>query len=226
MPVLLSGSAAPRCCGLLPAVLNRVPVFSGLLALVFLLAVLPAQAQYTAHDRPDSSTVKTTPTQTPSESWTKKLRYGGGLSGGFQTNSGYLMVSPTITYMATERFMPGAGATYIYSSGTYYMAGSSLTGKVSTQAVGGNVFARYVVYQNFFAMAEYEVLGVSYTTKTANYASETKNVTLFNPYLGAGTSVVLGGRSRAYASILYNLNYKPAYSPYGQPYILSVGFAF
>ncbi|MES2389518.1 MAG: hypothetical protein V4543_16055 [Bacteroidota bacterium] len=203
-------------------VINLIPKAAALLLLMGLLS-FSASAQYTQEDAMKADSMQRAQSgRQPNnqaerlEHWTKKLRPGGGLSANFGSVT-YVNVSPTLGYAVTDKFMPGIGATYIYSSITYTNGY-----KASSNYVGGNVFARYIVYQNVFLMTEYEVLKVNFEASDGSHASRT----IFNPLIGGGLRIPLGERSGILVSALYNLNYNANkyYSPYPNAWVLGFNF--
>ena len=84
---------------------------------------------------------------------------------------------------------------------------------------GGSIFARYYVFKNFFAQAEYEVLNVG----KENFGYPKGHRMNIESYLiGAGYRQNMGGRLYANILLLYNLN-ESMYSIYNNP-ILRVSF--
>ena len=92
-----------------------------------------------------------------------RIIVGGGL--GLQFGSVTLIdISPMIGYKVTKRFVPGIGITYQYYKDTRFGY------NYETSIYGGSVFARYYIWQDLFAHAEYQVL--SYEKLNVHFEKE------------------------------------------------------
>ena len=177
----------------------------------------PVQQQPQPQQQPQASTENAE----PEEKWYKKLRPGGSFTAGFGTNT-YLLVAPTVSYKATDRFFPGVGLTYIYASNTYNTTGGQYT--YTSSSLGADIFARYIILENYFAMAQYQVIQTN-----LKYPDGSKGSYNFSyPLLGGGYRLPLGSKGYIMLTALYNLNYTAnnKYSPYNSPIIYSVNFGF
>jgi hypothetical protein len=142
------------------------------------------------------------------------LFYGGGF--GLQVGSVTLIeLSPMIGYKVTPKFGVGVSPSYkYYRYQDYYNPNAHLQSNV----FGGSVFARYIIFQNVFAHAEYESL--FYNTKITGSLPEK---TQYNSVLiGGGYQQNIGGNAGMYILVLWNLNDTPD-SPYTNP-VIRVGF--
>ena len=73
-------------------------------------------------------------------------------------NETYINVSPKIGYWITDRFAPGLGITYIYYRIKGIDPNYGYHIDYRTHIYGGSMFARYRLFDNLFAQAEYEVI--------------------------------------------------------------------
>jgi hypothetical protein len=149
----------------------------------------------------------------------ERITLGGnfGLSLGNYT---YVNLSPLLGYRFTDRFTAGGGITYIYSRVRYpgYQA-------FSNSIYGGRVMGQYAVIPRFAPTFEYEALNVGYLDYTDVGIVEARRW-IGNPMIGATVLFPIGRKSNFGLTALYNLNYTTnrAYSPYGSPWVLRMGF--
>jgi hypothetical protein len=146
------------------------------------------------------------------------LRFGGnfGLNFGLYT---YLEITPTISYLFSEKFACGIGATYIYYkyNDTNY--------PYETSIFGGSIFERFYITENIFQHAELEIL--NYEVPSINITSnqlefERKFVPALNVGAGYQSSQFMRG---TYILFLYNILYGlDSRTP--NPYIFRIGFNF
>ncbi len=143
-----------------------------------------------------------------------RLFYGGGFGLQFGTVT-LIELSPLIGYKVTPRFGIGVSPTYkYYSVKNYYSSSVSL----KTNVYGGSIFARYFIFENVFAHAEYETL--FYNTKSPGYLTQMQQ---FNSLLvGGGYRQQIGGNSAMNLMVLWNLN-DTTDSPYTNP-VIRLGF--
>lgn len=141
-----------------------------------------------------------------------RLFLGGnlGLQFGSQT---YIDVSPLLGYRVNDKLSVGVGATYIY----YRLKEANYS--YSSSIYGGRMFARYFLYENFFAQFEPELLNMEvYNTNSNEYYR--KNI--FSPFIGGGYIQKFSEYSGIYIMLLYNINDTPD-SPYQNP-VIRIGF--
>lgn len=177
-------------------------------------------AQYVAPQQSSSVSGISSGTGSSTDSWASKLRLGGGFSAAFG-NPTYIYLAPTLGFQATEKFIPGIGATYIYSNANVQTVNGQVS--FSSSIYGGNVFARYIIANNIFAMAQYEYL----LTQYKNYDGSISAHSITNPLIGGGLRSPIGPRSSMFLSVLYNLNYEnnKQYSPYSSPWVITINFS-
>lgn len=139
----------------------------------------------------------------------KKLVPGGNFALSFG-NPFFVDISPRLGYLVTEEIMLGLGATYInYKINSY-----------SFNFYGGQAFGRVKVYENIYGNAEMDFLNVPVYYNSG----ENNRRWLVSPLIGASYVVPFDSRGGIQASVLYNLNYQQAYSPYASPVIWRIGF--
>jgi len=145
----------------------------------------------------------------------EKLVPGGNFALSFG-NPYYVDISPSLGYMVTEGLLLGVGATYIASGGT------SVYGyKYSFNFYGGRLLGRQKLFENFFANAELDFLNVPYFYNTNN---ETLRKWLVSPLIGGSYVMPFGKRGGIQATLLYNLNFQQAFSPFPSPLVWRLGF--
>ena len=128
------------------------------------------------------------------------LRFGGnlGLNFGLYT---YLEITPTVSYLFSEKFACGIGVTYIYYK---Y---NDLHYPYETSIFGGSLFERFYITENIFQHAELEVL--NYEVPSINITNnqlefERKFVPALNIGAGYQSSNLMRG---TYVLCLYNILY-------------------
>ncbi len=120
-------------------------------------------------------------------------------------------VSPMFGYRITKNFMTGLGFMYQYYSckdHPYYM-------DYQTNIYGGSIFARYYIWNDLFAHAEYQLLSYEPPDKD-------KPVNVNSYLIGAGYRQWISNKFAAVIMVLFNLN-ENMYSPYSNP-IIRIGF--
>ncbi len=151
----------------------------------------------------------------PSERFIDRMFFGGtfGLQFGTQT---YIEIAPVAGYYITPKLSAGLGIKYIYYkiNDVYYNYSSNL--------YGGGPFMRYIVFDNLFLHAEYEILNMEVPEPPYNIYYTRQNVTSI--FLGGGYRQMIGSRSSMDFLILWNIN-NSTYSPYANP-LFRIGFGF
>lgn len=158
--------------------------------------------------------------QPPKPTLKDHLFYGGSF--GLQVGSSTLIdISPLIGYKITPKIGIGVSTTYRYYAVKNYF---NTDYYLKTNVFGGSIFGRAIIYQNFFAHAEYEYL----TWKNKKSAGTTLPATMnFQSVLvGAGYREPISENAFMYLLVLWNLN-ETIDSPYTNPVIragVSIGF--
>ncbi len=156
------------------------------------------------------------------KSITDRLVFGGNLGLGY-SNGWQINAAPTVGYKITRQFIAGVGVTYLYSD-----FDNPFSGLRSTQsAVGGRVFGQHLLFQNIYAIAEFEYL--DYTIKLRdqldNILSESElDGTGF--FVGGGYTSSFGRGLGVGIEVLYNLTYDSFNSPYASPLVIRGGLMF
>ena len=154
--------------------------------------------------------------QQHAEQYTKTFLYSGiglGYSSYYGLSNFNFSISPAIGYRVSDRFSIGPGISYAYN---YYGQdnGRGGTASVSTSSFGVKGFAQFMVYDQFFVHAEYEV------TRAELLAFDQNNVYVGNvtrsvqtPLLGVGYRSQISNRAAADIVLLYNFqdNYNSIY---------------
>ncbi|TFV93370.1 hypothetical protein E4S40_14030 [Algoriphagus kandeliae] len=154
------------------------------------------------------------PIYSDSTSFKDRLYFGGNFGMQFGTIT-LIDVSPLAGVMITDRYSAGLGITYQYFDDRRYIGGSSST-------YGWRVFNRYNVLPNIFLHAEFESINFdNYNLLTDRFERIWAN----GLFLGGGYFAPFGGgRGGANFTFLYNVLHDNLRSPYGEPYVIRVGF--
>ncbi|MFY0653661.1 MAG: hypothetical protein JXQ96_16575 [Cyclobacteriaceae bacterium] len=137
--------------------------------------------------------------------WQDRIFTGGNVGFQFGTITN-INLSPTLGYRITNAFSAGVGVSYVYQK----------FASISRTHYGGNVFARYNITQQFFAMTQYESLSID--------VGGSRRIGLNSFMVGGGIQQPLGGNAVASFTVLYNLSYdetKPTI--YDSPIVIGGG---
>ncbi len=132
--------------------------------------------------------------------------YWGGNVGAQFGNFTFINLSPFVGYRFTPRFSAGPGATY-----TYFRDKAA---DFTTSLYGGRVFSRYLITDNLFAHAEYEML----SREIFNLQLKRERIAVHSIFVGGGYRQMLGKKSYMTVTGLWNIN-ESVYSPYQNPVI-------
>jgi hypothetical protein len=142
-----------------------------------------------------------------------RLYFGGNF--GMQFGAVTLIdFSPLIGVMITSKFSSGVGITYQYFNDRRYIGGES-------SSVGGRLFSRYNILPNIFLHTEYESINFDNYNLISDRFERIWSNALF---LGGGYFAPFGPRGGANFTFLYNVLHNNLRSPYGEPYVIRVGF--
>ena len=144
----------------------------------------------------------------------KKIFFGGSLGASFGVEN-IITLNPQVGYRFTEKFSTGVGFSYNYYSYNRYP-------KFSTNIYGGNIFSSYIVLDNFFVRAEYEILSVE--SQYLTYLPSTNRTNITSIFIGGGYKYPIGERSFVNLMVLWNLN-ETEYSLYPNP-LIRMNFEF
>jgi hypothetical protein len=199
---------------MIPPVFEEAPVRKTLISILLLSGVFAAGTL--AQEQPPTprgSTQAAHPPPAVKAGIKDRMFFGGGIGFGFG-DVDWVEVSPMVGFKVLPKLSTGIGLTYRHRKDSRYDP------DLSTSDYGGDVFAQYTVFQNVFAMVEYEYLSYEYypgsqgTTRTG-YNSVLVGGGVFQP-MGEHSALVLSG--------LYNLSYSDnEASPYGSPWVLGAG---
>ncbi len=129
-------------------------------------------------------------------------------------NVTFIDVSPLVGYRFTDKFSAGPGIVYQYYKDKRY------TPDYETNTYGGRLFARYTIFQQFFAQAQYENLSTEFFYRDGTRFREW----VPGAFIGGGILQPLGRRGAIVISGMYNLLYDEERSPYPSPWLFNVGF--
>lgn len=149
-----------------------------------------------------------------SVSFKDRLYYGGNFGMQFGTVT-LLDISPLVGVMITNRYSAGVGVTYQYFNDRRFFGNEF-------SSYGGRVFNRFNVLPNIFIHGEFESLNFeNYNTQSERFERIWSNAL----FLGGGYFAPFGGgRGGANFTFLYNVLHDNLRSPYGEPYVIRVGF--
>ncbi|REG90928.1 hypothetical protein [Algoriphagus antarcticus] len=142
-----------------------------------------------------------------------RLYYGGNFGMQFGTVT-LLDFSPLVGVMITPKFSSGVGITYQYFNDRRFIGGE-------TSSYGGRLFSRYNIFPNIFLHAEYETINFDNYNRLSERFERIWSNALF---LGGGYFAPFGSRGGANFTFLYNVLHDNLRSPYGEPYVIRVGF--
>ena len=141
----------------------------------------------------------------------KKFVAGSGFGLQFGTVT-VIDLSPEIGYKITEKLIVGVGLSYQYYRDARYLP------VYKSNIFGGSVFARYYVYKDFFAHAEYQMLQYDYMDWSTG---DKQNITTDGILIGGGYRQWIGRNLYSNISVLFNIN-ESLYYPFNSP-IFRVG---
>lgn len=142
-----------------------------------------------------------------------RMYFGGNFGMQFGTVT-LLDISPLAGVMITPRFSSGLGITYQYFNDRRFVGGE-------TTSYGGRIFSRYNVLPNVFAHAEFESINFDNYNIVSDQFERIWSNALF---LGGGYFAPFGQNGGANFTFLYNVLHDNLRSPYGEPYVIRVGF--
>lgn len=144
----------------------------------------------------------------------KRIVVGSGFGFQFGTIT-VIDLSPEIGYKIMNNLTAGVGFSYQYYKDSRYVP------TYESDIIGGSVFARYYVYRDIFAHAEYQMLKYDYMDWSSGNEEE---VTADGILIGGGYRQWIGKNVFSNLTILFNIN-ESLYYPYTSP-IFRVGVYF
>lgn len=143
--------------------------------------------------------------------WIDKIYVGGGLGGfGFSSDRTWVSVNGQVGYRITEKWNAGVGLTY-----QYFKFKEPIN--VSFNDYGLSFYSQYIIYQPFFAMAQYEIL----------FLDDPEGRFTYDTFLlGGGISQPFGGKGFANFYVLYNILYSDGgeNGRYDSPWVIGANF--
>ena len=155
--------------------------------------------------------------QNPGSGFWDRCFFGGGFGAQFGDQT-IVSASPIVGYKITEKFHAGIGATYIYYNlKQYYYDGNGNLQyyKYSSNVYGGDVFAKYFIFDEVFAYGEYGILNME-VFDPLSYASARENI--HSALIGGGYRQMIGSNVGVELTILYDV-IDDRNSPYSNPII-------
>lgn len=142
-----------------------------------------------------------------------RLYFGGNFGMQFGTVT-LLDISPLAGVMITPKLSAGVGITYQYFDDRRFIGGE-------TSSYGGRLFGRYNILPNIFTHAEFESINFDNYNIVSDRFERIWSEALF---LGGGYFVPFGASGGANFTFLYNVLHDNLNSPYGEPYVIRLGF--
>ena len=150
----------------------------------------------------------------------ERFYFGGNFGFSIGPSSSSIELSPTVGYMITPKFSSGIGFVY-----QYHQHQTLSKQKFTNNVYGGKIFSRYNLFSNIFALGELEHIRAPYYVVNSSNRYEERETWTTGTFLGAGFFQPLGSGGFSIA-VLYNLSYNKTKSPYPEPYVLRMSFAF
>lgn len=144
----------------------------------------------------------------------RKWVFGGNVSFGLSSISSLFLIQPIAGYKVKPNTIVGGGATYIYSSFTYFGK------KYATSVYGPLVFARQNIFESFFAQIEYQPINYEFYDLGSTNNSPSR-VWFQQLFVGGGYGTIPGAYIGVYYNVLFQTN-----QLYNNPLDIRVGFFF
>ena len=141
-----------------------------------------------------------------------RFTFGGSVGFGFGSVT-WVGLSGEVGYLATDRLWTGASGMFRYTDDSRYVP------HFSGVDYGFGVFARYFVFDRFFASVE--PTWTSYESRIPGGGRD--DITSF--FVGAGYGQPIGGRGNVLLEVLYDVTGN-AKGVYGTPWAVRAGFTF
>lgn len=149
--------------------------------------------------------------QNQNDRFVDRLRFGGNLGLSFGSVT-YIDVSPMVGYQATDRWMLGLGASYIYYK---FNSNTVVIPDQETTWWGGRHFQQFNITPQLFAWGEFELLnGEVYDPFDQLY----KRQWIENLLVGGGYR-----SGPVMVTALYNVSYQSGNGFYNSPWVFRVG---
>ena len=155
--------------------------------------------------------------------------FGLGLSSSGELTQFNVSAAPAVGFRLTEKLAVGPGISYAYSSfslpdNSRYVLTASGGKSISTSSIGVKAFAQYIVYNEFFVHAEYEVTNAQLVGQDASgYFSKTSR-TVSTPLAGVGYRQSVG--ENAALDIVGLYNFGNTFNSLYPPLVLRFSFLF
>ncbi len=138
-------------------------------------------------------------------------------------NYSYFEVSPVGAYKLNDKTHVGLGATYRYVSGYSYLSGIPLDYSV----YGARTFIRYMLFQDLYAHAEYELMyGLPTVVQRSTGANYAERNWVSGALLGASYRSMMGQRTASVLTVLYNATYVQNSTPSPSPLVIRVSLEY
>ena len=162
-----------------------------------------------------------------------RLILGGAPVLGFGSGSLALGVAPIAGYRFTDHFMAGIGLNYTYfRQNDYYTIGTD-NYAMKEQVYSGSVWARYLLFGNFFGQVEYEHNFINYTdlrydpNGSGNIESYWVKYNCPSLLVGGGYRSPISGNASLVMMVLYDVlqnKLSPYYGTVSYRFGINVGF--
>lgn len=148
--------------------------------------------------------------------------FAGGLFGvAFGSETGYVEISPILSYRFSQAFQLGTRITFRYRKDERYEP------DLSTTDIGGSLLARFFVFDPIYLQAEVERLNWEYIGITGDGSYTTVEDTYTGYYAGFGFVQGAGGRAAMYMSFLWDFAYDDSEpSPNEHAWLIRIGIGY
>jgi hypothetical protein len=148
--------------------------------------------------------------------------FAGGLFGvAFGSETGYVEISPILSYRFSRAFQLGTRLTFRYRKDKRYEP------DLSTTDTGGSLLARFYVLDPIYLQAEVERLNWEYIGISDDGYYTTVEDTYTGYYAGFGFVQTASNRVAMYMSFLWDFAYEDNEpSPNERPWLIRIGFGY
>ncbi|MEM7549201.1 MAG: hypothetical protein AAF363_05995 [Bacteroidota bacterium] len=144
---------------------------------------------------------------------------GGNLGFSFGNDITIINVSPNFGYRVTDDLSVGIGVLYQYRNDKRFEP------EIRSNDYGGSVFARYQVFEPFFAQLEFEYLNFEFPFVISPNEFSTDREAFTSVFIGGGVNQPIGRNAFFNVTVLYNVTYDDDEipRPYNSPIVVRGG---
>lgn len=166
-----------------------------------LLSSIPVMAQRKIKPMdPEKAEREAAEKEGQNSNWTDRLVFGGNFMASFGNTFSQVLIAPLVGYKVNERFIAGAGVTYMYWSQSLALSNGQ-TLDYSDNVYGLNLFGRHSLFGPLFAHAEYQPMNFTAYNGLGDHKRQWSNAL----YLGGGVNQSIGNSGAFYVMLLYDV---------------------